>query len=473
MAYTVKLGTFAKKENSTAQPDVTGWAEFTVTLKHGSSLIDPELTLSVLESDIVNYNYAYMLGSYYWIRSKVMERNNLCTISLEKDVLASYKQAIGASSLYILRSSAASDGNISDRYYPPTAYKESQGVAFESAPTTGFSGGFYVVNVAGKNTASSTLYSLTPAQFSVLIGQLLGTIDTAQQGLTGDWVGVVQSIGNTIFQPMRYINSVMWFPTQFSGTDVDGSITPLYIGKWACNVNHRVITNPITTVHNENILLPKHPQAAARGNYLNIAPYSLYTIQYDPFGTFQIDTSQLALAEGIRAAVYADALTGAGILKIVGTDSQGNNVTPILASISAQLGVQLPITSAGLGSGSLASAVSTVGNIGRAAFGDISAVGGAISAGIDTIAGAITGTVSTIGSHGGIMAYAIPKGLFATFYYITDEDNMNNGRPLCIITTPATLGGYMMAQKAPLSISATLPELNKIQSYLTSGFYYE
>jgi len=473
MAYTVKLGTFAKKENSTAQPDVSSWAEYSCTLKHGCSLIDPELTLTISEADVVNYNYCYMLGSYYWIRGKVMERNNLCTITLEKDVLASYKQAIGSSSLYILRSSAASDGNISDRYYPPTARKTTVGVNFENAPTIKFAGGYYVLNVAGRNTGSSTLYSLTPAAFSTLLDQLLGNVDNAQSGLSNDLKGVIQEIGNSIFQPMRYLNSVMWFPAQFQGTDYSGVLQSLYIGKWACDsVNYRIITNPVTILHNEVITLPKHPQSA-RGNYLNTAPYSIYTIQYDPFGTFQIDTTQIANATKLHVTVYADALTGTGVLKIFGEDDNGNTVTSNLASVSAQIGVQLPITAAGLGSGSISSTISALGNFGRAALGDVSAVEGFISSGINSIAGAITGSVSSVGSNGGIMAYSLPKGLFATFYQVPAEDNANNGRPYCQISTPATLGGFMIAQKAPLSISATLPELDEIQEYLTSGFYYE
>lgn len=473
MAYTVKLGTFAKKENSTAQPDVSSWAEYSVTLKHGSSLIDPELTLTISEADVVNYNYAYMLGSYYFITGKVMDRNNLCTISLEKDVLASFKQAIGASSLYILRSSASSDGNIIDRFYPATANKTNIGVNFANAPTTTYAGGYYVLNVAGKNTGSSTLYSLTPSNFSALVDQLLGTVDSAGSGLSNDYQGIIQAIGNSIFQPMRYLNSVMWFPGQFTGTDKIAANEPLYIGKWQCTgANYRLITNPVTTLHNEVITLPKHPQSA-RGNYLNTAPYTQYVIQYDPFGTFQIDTTQLTNATKLRVTVYADALTGTGVLKIFGEDDNGNTVTSNLASVSAQVGVQLPITAAGLGSGSISSAISAIGNFGRAALGDLSAAGNFVSSGIDTIAGAITGSVSSVGSNGGIMAYSLPKGLFATFYNVTAEDNANNGRPYCQISTPATLGGFMITQKAPLSISATLPELNKIQSFLTGGFYYE
>lgn len=468
MAYVLKLGTFAKKKNSTAQPDMTGWAEFAVTLKGGSDLLNPVLDLAVDMTDIINYNYAYIFGSYYFIRSKVMIRSGLCTIALEEDVLANYKEAIGQSSLYIVRSSATFDGSIVDRYYPQKASKTTVGVAFENAPSVGFGGGTYVINVAGKKIGSSTLYSLQPSAFSTLIGQLMGTIDNSDSGATNDYLGVIEAIKNSIFEPMRYINSVMWFPGEFPGTDYVGMSDPMYIGKWQSGVDYRIINNPILQLHDEVITLPKHPAAAYRGKYLNLAPYSQYTIEYDPFGTFTLDSSQLVDETEIRATVYVDALTGQGVLKI-----RGENGTSSLASITTQLGVQLPITAAGLGPGTVSSAVSVVGGIGSLFAGNLAGAAGVVGSGIDSAMAAITGSVSSIGSQGGVLSYATAKGLVGTFFDIIDEDNLDNGRPLCIMTTPESLGGYMVAEKAPLSISCTAPELEEIETYLTSGFYYE
>ena len=468
MSYILKIGSFAKKVNSTAQPDMSGWAEFNVTLKNGADLLNPTIEVRCREEDIINCNYAYMLGSYYWISSRTMLRTDLCSIRLEKDLLASYKEEIGASSLYIVRSSAVYDGSIVDRFYPQTAEKTVIGVDFENAPNTGFTGGYYVINVAGKTIGSSTLYQLTPADFSTLIGQLMGTVDSASQGLSNDYLGVIEDIKNSIFQPMRYINCVMWFPGQFPGTDYDGLQNPLHIGKWESGVNYRIINNPILMLHDEVITIPKHPYAALRGDYLNLAPYSQYTVEYDPFGTFSLDTSQLVNESQIRATLYCDALTGQGVLKIKGETNSAN-----LASITTQIGVQLPITAAGIATGSVSSAVSVVGGIGSLFAGNLAGAPGVVGSGIDSAVSAITGSVSSMGSQGAVLSYALPKGLTGTFYNIIDEDNMNHGRPYCKITTPATLGGYMIAQDAPLSLSATLPETELISNYLTSGFYYE
>ena len=47
MAYTIKLGQFAKNIESTAQPNTTGWAEHSVTLKNGADISNPRIELQV------------------------------------------------------------------------------------------------------------------------------------------------------------------------------------------------------------------------------------------------------------------------------------------------------------------------------------------------------------------------------------------------------------------------------------------
>ncbi len=464
MAYTVKLGTFAKKENSTAQPDVTGWAEFTVTLKHGSSLIDPELTLSVLESDIVNYNYAYMLGSYYWIRSKVMERNNLCTISLEKDVLASYKQAIGASSLYILRSSAASDGNILDGYYPTTGqiyYGHSEDAAYNPA-WAAYGLGQYIVNVLGTaTTGNSTLWKLSPANFRSFINALYTQINGFQPTDVGDAVRkLIAGSGD------KLITSAMWLPAlNFTTAAAENIIC----GGWNTGVQGNLITDPIFSLSAIELNIPKHPQAATRGDYLNLAPYSTYTLTLPVFGSVNIDTTQIYNEDTLYINMKVDATNGQAKAIV----SAGNGA--IIANLTAQMGCPVPLKGQNNGESIVGGITSTLASVGAAiaSGGAALPVIGAVSTGIGAAASALSGTSCSVGSSGGALALSVASQLNSVHLYITDEDNINNGRPLCIITTPATLGGYMMAQKAPLSISATLPELDKIRSYLTSGFYYE
>lgn len=83
---------------------------------------------------------------------------------------------------------------------------------------------------------------------------------------------------------------------------------------------------------------------------------------------------------------------------------------------------------------------------------------------------------TTIGSNGGWLglqaAFATPR-LIAIHHDIAADDNAQNGRPLCQVKTPASLGGYMMIQDADIQAPATSQELAAIKQYMEAGFYYE
>lgn len=462
MAYTIKLGTISKKDNSTAQPNTTGWAEYEITFKNGADIVNPTITISADFSVVANYNYAVMGSRYYWIRRKTILRTGYTVFDLETDVLATYKSEIGSTPLYILRSSTASDGGIRDTFYPPTTKRTVSAVVFDDYPYTTFAGGVYVIAVAGANTGASTLYQLTPSQFTSLINALMGVID----GTTA--ADIIEAIKNSIFQPMQYINSVMWFPKAFSTSGTANVV----IGKWATGISAGIISDTVTSIYYKSFTLPKHPQAATRGKYLNCAPYSQYVLEWDPFGTINLDTSQIAEVSNINVTIWADALTGQGLLKLRGDG--GADATACLASITTQLGVPVRITSQAAGAGTVSGMASAAG---MAIAGALSAnpitIAGAAIAGISSIADAITGSVSNVGSAGSIAANSLTKVLSAVFYEVADEDNTRNGRPYCKIATPSGLTGFMIASKGDVAISGTLPEEEMVRAYMEAGFYYE
>lgn len=469
MAYTVKLGTFAKKINSTAQPDMTGWAEFSVVLKQGSELTDPTLQLNVNESDIVNYNYAYIFGSYYWITSRKMVRTDLCELKLEKDVLASYKLEIGNSNLYIARSSVSYDGSIKDNFYPMIAQRTIANDTILDNTQINLNDGVYVVNITGKNkaTAVSTLYVMTPTEFSQLVRKLYEGMDTL---LGGNWF---QQLANAILDPQEYIRSVLWLPFSLSTINtsfgyISTSPDTLYCGLWDSQIQSRYLSKCAATVGSWTIPITKHPQAY-RGAYLNGAPYTDHIIEYPPFGTIHLNPEKLIDSENVLITLSVDAVTGMGIL-----EAAGDNNTGILASASAQYGVPIPLSAATTNFSGAASGMIGLGTAiaGLATANPIMAISGAVSS-ISSLTSAAQSNVSTTGHAGSMACFQVPKYFYTTYYKITPEDNPNNGRPLCQVTQPALLGGYMIAQKPTISISAPLPEQQKISQFLTTGFYYE
>ena len=102
MSYTLTLGVYSKRLNSTAQPvpDST-WASYTVTLKEETSIDEPVLLLSASFSTVCGYNYGIFQGRYYWVSDVVAVRTNVVEVSLTLDYMATYKSAILATNAFI------------------------------------------------------------------------------------------------------------------------------------------------------------------------------------------------------------------------------------------------------------------------------------------------------------------------------------------------------------------------------------
>ena len=467
MAYILKLGTFAKKRNSTAQPDMTGWAEYAVTLKNGSDLVNPSVYLHIPEAEAVNYNYAYMLGSYYYIVQKSMDRKDLCTMQLQKDVLASYKNEIGNSNLYILRSSATYDGSIPDNHYPPTAQSDVS-VSFqdiESVPYVDFNTGYYLVSVMGIGNAAGgaeMIFQLSPASFKIMIMNLFTQI--GQFTVNDAWNQIAQFFGGN---PQELISGVVWVPWGFPGVDnVD-----VIIGRYNTDVKGRLVTKSVVDLAEYTHPIPKHPQAADRGEYLNLSPYTYHTLSLNCGGIIELDTTKLVNVDQIR--VKRTLNTKGELLTQVFTDAATGSGSYLLAKIFGQMGVPISLNGNNAGSSIVTGVVGTVSAAATAiATGGAGAAASLIGAGLGTVTSAICGASSN-SSSGSVVGLGEQGRLTSIFYYVIDEDRLNNGRPYCKQSTPAALGGYMTAYKAPISISATLPEVDEIQNYLASGFYYE
>ena len=469
MAYTLKIGTFAKLENSTAQPTTTGWAEYDVTLKGGADLINPTLTLYADSQDLIGKNYATMMNKYYFITDIMSLNNDRCAVSLKLDSLATFKSTIGAASLYVLRSAAAANGGIRDNFYPMNGSISRYRYTCAAGVADPFASGVYVVNIMGKQTGTSTLYQFTPANFNTLINKLMTTVDGF------DLHDVVDQVKNAVFKPLNYINSVMWYPEKFAGTDVaDGT---LYIGYWpAEHLSYTTISNPVKHMNSGAAYTPvlgKHPQAATRGEYLNYAPYTKYDLIFPPFGVIPIDTTMVRDCTYISVDLYVDALTGLGILRGSTAEHSDNNV---LFEVSAQYGVQLPLLANG-NSGSLSGMLNPLlalgGAVGAGLATGASLIYGAQEAGISSFEDAIVGDTSTIGSNGSVVAHTLPKYLDCRFLNVADGDNTHTGRPLCEVRTISTLSGYIKVSEGDVAIAAPLPVQQEVRAFLEGGFFYE
>ena len=457
---------FAKKENSTAQPTGSGTV-IACTIKTPSSV--EEMTVEITSATVPSYNYAYIgdFNRYYYVTDIAYNRG-IWEVSLKCDVLASFKSAIGSASMYFERSSAQKNGNLVDRFYPPTATATMSKATIAKGSSGMWTQGKYVVTVLdGDSSTGNTSYVFTPPAFGAFIQSLMVTGTDSSESI---WDSLTQSIKVTNFEPLKYIGACYWFPYP-SFTPGSAATTSIKLGNFtatgfSCNAIDSTATNTITYT----VTIPAHPQAATRGSFCNLEPFSEYSLNLGPFGNIKLDSTACAKATSFTIEIKLDPFTGRARAIIT------TNLGAVLANLSAQWGVPVMISS-----GSNVN----VGGIGQTFSGLVSAgvsaaagsISGVLMGGANAIAGVADiakGTVSTVGSAGAMVDHQFDLEFIARFFTIADDDNANNGRPYCAVSTPATLTGYMVAQKGLVtSTAATNPELSMINRYMEEGFYYE
>jgi len=463
MSVDVKFYNFTKDSNSTKQPTATD-LKLTASCEifEPCNVTRPRIIVKVAAPKPTNgyfYNYAYIsdFKRYYFVTDWQYD-NGLWYASLACDVLGTYKSQIGAESLYVLRSSTASNGYIRDGYYPLTGKTSADGQILD-VDDIPLSAGYYIVSIVGSNNGASTLYQMTPSEFNTLITKLNAEI-------AGTPVAdVKQAVINAMFKPIDYIKSIVWVPQSMAA--LGGSSVSLFIGWWDAHTTATCLNAAAGLVSTYSVTIPKHPQVA-RGKYLNMAPYSEYWIYYQPFGLIALDASKMVDETTLSINIYADAATGIGILECGGSN------TGVLASVSAQWGVPIPFSGAGSNIGAVSSALGNIGAAAAAALsGNLGLMLGATANGILDGADGIRGNVATLGNAGSLAAYQTGKTFGAIFHHVADDYNAKNGRPYMHSATPAGLGGFMIVQRGDVAIPGTAAEADAIKAILESGFYYE
>lgn len=479
---TVTLYEFKKRENSTKRPDASSTQrEHQAVLKMPTSLLRPEITFDFgLKGNPSFYNYAYIsdLGNrYYFIRDWTVSEGHIWTAHMEVDVLASWKASIGASTQYVLRSSYANNGNIIDKEYPAIAPATLEIVEAEGWPTkTSIEGGSYVVGIINKAEeaiGAVAYYVFTSTQFRTFMKYMLG--DTT-------WIGEITDITDeltrVLFNPMQYIVSVMWYPDDAPcGT----KITSVPFGWWDIPVDaYKLKTQGIvSSVY--LFTLPKHPQMNTRGAYLQLSPYSIYTLDSRVWGMIPLDTSELYGTETIGMNIEIDYVTGTSNLRVRRFDTnyalatrQGQYGVPIKI---AQIGVDYVNATLSTASAALGAADETVSAFSNPIKGASGAWGITAAKGVvDTVQTAVNAylpQMASSGNNGSITNFMQPPRLYAKFAPLVNEDNADLGRPLCATKQLSTIPGFQMVLHADIAIAGTAEENSAIKAYLESGYFYE
>ena len=477
MSFNINLYTLTKDSNSTKQPTGTG-TELACNILSPADIVSPLVEIKHTDPTAFNYAYIAAFHRYYFIEG-ITYNEGLWILSLRCDVLATYKTEIGAQSLYVLRAASDSDGSIQDNSYPPTANvtKRHQyqlpsegipGYQLLSGETEytflGYNGGYIALNVAGTGTSgATTLILLTTSDFRDLIAMLYTAIDGFQ--ITDVIKNVVQKFGGN---PQELINGAMWVPFPFRGDNY----AVVKIGGWEARdttvtpervINGLYIDDPVYDMQDLIFNIHKHPQAATRGSYLNLSPYTSYIMGIPGCGVITLDASKLINETSINVKRTVDAFTGQYTVDIVTTTSN-----QILAHLAGQIGVPISLRGANNADKVAGDIIQTVG---AAVSGNVI---GAAAGYIGTIMDMASGTPTSSGMGGGFSEIlGRPIWMDTIYYSVTDEDNTHNGRPLMQTRTINTLSGFIMVQKGDVPIAGTSAEADEIRSLLEGGFYYE
>lgn len=444
---TITLYQFQKRENSTARP--SGGTSFDGQIRFDCTIVSPSVVFSA--QNLSGYNYAYipLFSRWYFIRNWSFS-DGLWIAEMECDTLATYRDQIGASTQYVLRSSARYNGDITDGYYPAKAK-----TTFET--TSAFLWGTdppirYVVGIIGNNgdKGAVTYFSMNEQEFADFSGKLMGTTDY----IGSDFGNITVDYMKTQFNPFQYVASVKAFPFTMSGDDV-GTIP---LGWYSIEASGREVTSDTIQAYVE-FNVPKHPKSA-RGSFLNATPFSRYSIYHPSFGTIPLDGNILANAQKLRADLKIDPKTGEGVVNIV-IDSWTYCQRPAKVGADVQIG-QISADYAGYVSNGLS------------AFGSVfSADWAGIVKGIGNAANSLLPQVETSGQNGSFMAFKQPVYLSVEHVDIVDDDNEDRGRPLCERAVISTLPGYIVVADGDIAITGTAEEARTVKSYMEGGFFFE
>ena len=243
-----------------------------------------------------------------------------------------------------------------------------------------------------------------------------------------------------------------------------------------------------------------HPQTGPRGKWVNIAPYSKFIFELEPWGQVEIPSGVITSSDKsydnqaeryyitLYVFVYVDCSTGDGKLTL----SVYNDIKKGFYSDTRKIAVSVPVHQTIQDAMSFRKAQRdlhyTVIDQATGFVDDILNLdlGSAVSRFtqaertdkdlIDTAQKSNAITVSGDGTVDSYMSFcsdlATPR-VHAYYQKFTDEFLEDIGRPLCKKRVINTLNGYIKCKDSAIESGLTQAENSAIEAYLNGGFFYE
>lgn len=510
---------FYKNNAEVNKLDKTGFIELqrtlNGTLKDGTSIINPivkiysteglqvvdDFNVDVVDSnnsdiyffddgfDIVNTNYAYIpeFRRYYFISDIVVLYNNIYQISMQCDVLMSFKEEIKNLSGLISRNEFIYNEFIEDslvnyEFNKEISYFTPANLSTVTSLTTTPSTDNAVISYLTDDniTFSGGLSALNdlPAVSSYLTG---GNMTT--QYLVGS-AGIIYDLAHSIYKDdtlLSYIKSIMIYPYSIDNAVIP-DVTDIKIGS---------TTYPLTAPfkvpnHYPDRIIISDFELSGATSFMDYEPYTKYEI-YVPYCGYINLSADAILGKHLKVFYvvnYEEGTSSAFIYsvndsKVIYTQScvLGNKIS-LSSTNSRELSDQKNALALNTGINIISSAL-TVGG-GLASGNLLTSAGGVLSAG-RTIGSAIT-TYNQMYDVGNVNISSIADGFSnlqkvhikttrgVSINYNSDFRKLH-GKPLNEYKQIKTLTGYTEISDIHIeNINATSQELNNIESLLKDGF---
>ena len=452
---------FSKRRNSTKQP--TGGTTVTVALKYPVDKVSPSFDVAVAYGGS-NYVYVSDWGRYYFVTGVTYQTKDIVTLKCASDPMASAKSNIGSTSALIEFCADSNRVTITDPRNKPTErlwYKQSVLLDLTASNPAFSTGGKYIVAVAGGD-GGVTHYIMDTTNLKNFFAEVYSTDFFTQ-------------LNNQIYQLSDCIVSCKWVPYT---PPQSGAIAAIPVGDQSISWSGMSVTEVATRYTDfsdasYNIAFPSDDLGLGT-NYLDMAPYSTGTL-YLPFvGVVPLDLGVVANSKQIRIQMSIDNYTQDVVYKIsvdTGTD--------YISTYQGNCGTDIPI---------VARTIDSVGAVsaGLNVIGGAIAMGGGSATGALSVAGGIVQLAEALAVHtevGGKIGSAISshiglKCIGSIFTRIPTEQNLtafaaSSGMPLYEVDTISNHSGYVQCSGASVSCPLTPGEIDTINGYMNSGFYYE
>lgn len=443
---------FNKRINSTKRPTSTPVSK-NVNLKEETSMVSPTFVLS---GDDIDFNYAYVpkWDRYYFINDIVRNLNGVYEPNCNSDVLATFKNQIGAYNCFVERCSNSAGVN-NDIY--DGAVSSTENVVDVSQAKTALwdsSGGVIVCRTI------NIQYGITT---------YIGSINTFKDLFNPDvdstsWTDMLQGILKYfVCNPGDYVLDIYFLGVPLSvltgsgNTDTDFVASGWYSGGGAYRWTS---SSPI--VAGSKILNKPSPKYQDWRKYSNA--FTQYTIYIPSVGEVPLSGAIIDTTLSLDYAV--DINTGDMTFMLKSTDENGDE--SLIATYHGNVKSGLQTGSMMPGGGLITSGA---GLVASAVTGNPLAIGTAL---LNVAQNGFSPTPSVNGAMGSCIGYLVEDDVIITRMSKESGDEPNTvGHPCCKNLLLSSIPGYIKTSGASINVNGFESDKNAINSFLDGGFYYE